>query len=64
MTLQNRVDPFGQFHATSARGMLMGNRGILHDDQQNVLKSHAHQNWVSCTLSFKGRKRQIVAPGR
>lgn len=63
MTLQNRVDPFGQFHATSARGTLMGNRGILHDDQRQVLKSHAHQNWVACALAFKGRKRQLMAPG-
>jgi hypothetical protein len=42
----------------------MGNRGILHDDQQNVLKTHAHQNWVTCALSYKSRKRQIMSPGR
>ena len=63
MHLQNRIDPFGRFHAVSDRGDLMGNRGILHDDRQNVLKTHAHQNWVACSLSFKGRKRQIMAPG-
>lgn len=64
MPLQNRVDPFGRFHAVSARGVLMGNRGVLHDEHQTVLKTHAHQNWVTCALSFKGRKRQIMAPGR
>ena len=64
MTLQNRVDPFGRFHAVSARGDLMGNRGILHDDQRNVLKTHAHQNWVACALCYRGRKRQIMAPGK
>ncbi len=63
MTLQNSVDPFGRLHAISARGELMGNRGILHDEQQNVLKTHAHQNWVACALSYKGRTRQIMAPG-
>jgi hypothetical protein len=64
MPLQNRVDPFGRFHAVSARGELMGNRGILHDEQKTVLRTHAHQNWVTCALSYKGRKRQIMAPGR
>lgn len=63
MSLQNRVDPFGSLHANSVRGGLMGNRGILHDSQQNILKTHAHQNWVACALSFKERKRQIMAPG-
>lgn len=64
MTLQNRVDPLGRLHATPARGNLMGNRGILHDDQQNVLKTHAHRNWVACALAFKGRRRQVMAPRR
>lgn len=64
MTLQNRVDPFGRITATPARGTMMGNRGILHDDQRTVRKTHAHQNWVTCALSFKGRKRPLMAPGR
>lgn len=42
----------------------MGNRGILHDDDQTVRKTHAHQNWVSCVLSFNGNKRTLMAPGR
>jgi hypothetical protein len=28
---QNRVTPFGDIVASSARGTLMGNRGCLHD---------------------------------
>lgn len=64
MTLQNRVDPFGRIIATPARGTLMGNRGILHDDQRTIGKTHAHQNWVTCVLSFKDRKRPLMAPGR
>lgn len=64
MTRTNRVDPSGQFHAVPAKGTLMGNRGILHDDEGRIVKSHAHQNWVACTLQFKNRKREIMAPGR
>ncbi|WP_417725633.1 hypothetical protein [Salipiger sp.] len=63
MSHQNRVDPFGRLVVSNARGTLMGNRGILHDDRQTVLKTHAHQNWVTCALSYKDRKRQIMAPG-
>lgn len=64
MSLQNRVDPFGCLHAVPARGSLMGNRGILHDGEQRVRKTHAHRNWVACALSYKGRRREIMAPGR
>jgi len=64
MTLQNRVDPFGRIIATPARGTLMGNRGILHDEHRTVRKTHAHQNWVTCGLSFKGWKRPLMAQGR
>lgn len=62
MPLRNRVDPFGSFHATPARGDLMGNRGILHDDQKNVVKTHGHNHWVACACAFKDRKRTIMAP--
>ena len=64
MPLQNRVDPWGQVLASPARGTLMGNRGILHDDLRNVKKTHAHQNWVICVLEFKGNRRSLMAPGR
>lgn len=64
MALRNRVDPQGDFHATNARGGLMGNRGILHDENKQIRRPHAHQNWVACALNFKGRKREIMAPGR
>ncbi|MBW0157625.1 hypothetical protein [Sedimentimonas flavescens] len=62
MALQNRVNPFGQIVASAARGSLMGNRGILHDEDKNILKTHAHQNWVACALSFNGNKRTLMAP--
>jgi hypothetical protein len=64
MSYQNRVDPFGTFHATTARGELMGNRGILHDPTRRIQRRHAHQNWVTCALTFKGRHREIMQPGR
>ena len=41
----------------------MGNRGILHDDQKTVQKTHAHQNWVSCALEWKGKRQPLMKPG-
>lgn len=64
MHRQNRVDPFGVFHALPARGQLMGNRGILHDADMCVVRTHAHRNWVTCALSFRDRRRKIMAEGR
>ena len=64
MPLQNRVTPFGDIVGDPSRGGLMGNRGILHDDNKQLGTSRwKHHNWVTCVLSFKGRKRALMAPG-
>lgn len=42
----------------------MGNRGCLHDAQGRITKSSARKAWVTCLLDFKGRHRQIMAPGQ
>ncbi len=49
--LQNRVDPWGVLHAVPARGTLMGNRGILHDDQNRIVRPWAGKAWLSCLLT-------------
>jgi hypothetical protein len=64
MPLQNRVDPYGRLHAVEARGALMGNRGILHDDEKRIVAPWRLKRWITCTLSFTGRKRQVFAPRR
>lgn len=62
MPLQNRVSPFGAIVADPARGLFMGNRGILHDDRQELGTARwRHPNWVTCTLSFRARKRTLMA---
>lgn len=55
--LQNRVDPWGALRAVAHRGMLMGNRGILHDARNSIVRPWAHKAWVTCLLEFKGMKR-------
>jgi hypothetical protein len=55
--LKNRVDPWGTLHAVPTRGTLMGNRGILHDDENKIVRPWAHKAWVTCLLEFNGIKR-------
>lgn len=57
MSLQNRVNPWGALCAVTSRGTLMGNRGILHDEKNRIVKPWAHQAWVTCLPSFKDIKR-------
>jgi len=60
--LQNRVDPRGQLHAVAEHGTLMGNRGILHDADNQIVKQWQHKSWVTCLLEFGGLKRKPFAP--
>jgi hypothetical protein len=63
MPRQNRVTPFSSIVAVSARGTLTGNRGCLHDDQQNIRRQCHGERWIICLLDFKGRKRNLMTPG-
>jgi hypothetical protein len=64
MAKQNRVTPFGAIIAMPARGTLMGNRGVLHDDAGRIRPPWQVKRWIACRLDFKDRKRSIMAPGR
>jgi len=35
----------------------MGNRGILHNDENRIVRPWAHKWWVTCVLEFKDIKR-------
>lgn len=51
MPLQNRVLPTGEIVAHPARGLLTGNRGILHGPDGRLGTARwKHPHWVSCTL--------------
>jgi hypothetical protein len=63
MPYQNRVDPWGALHAVEERGSLLGNRGVIHDDNKNIVATHRLQGWVTCRLKFKNIQRQVMSPG-
>jgi hypothetical protein len=62
MPLQNRVTPTGQLEAVNARGTWLGNRGILHDSNRQIVAPWRHKAWVTCTLDFRGIRRAIFGP--
>ncbi|MBK1887793.1 hypothetical protein [Marinobacter sp. DY40_1A1] len=63
MPLQNRVTPTGTIEAISARGALMGNRGVLHNASKELKHLYKIKPWITCALEFKGRRRELMTPG-
>ena len=61
MPLQNRVSPFGELCALSARGLFMGNRGgRFHTDAKTLTtRRWASRQWICCVLDFKNRQRDV-----
>lgn len=45
MTDCNCVDTYCQFHAVAAKGILMGNRGILHENRHNTSRHNRLLTW-------------------
>ena len=64
MPRRNRVTPFGEIIATEARGLLFGNRGVLHDPTGLLVRDWQVRRWIACRLEFKGRRRPLLRPGR
>jgi hypothetical protein len=62
--LQNRVNPFGEIIRTSNRGAWLGNRGVLHNDKQEIVRSYKIKAWITCVLEFRGRHREVMQPNR
>ena len=61
MPLPNRVSPFGNLFADTARGTLFGNRGgkFHRDDRTLGARRWASRQWICCVLDFKGRRRDV-----
>jgi hypothetical protein len=63
--LQNRVTPTGEVVADPARGLLMGNRGCLHGQERRLgAPRWRTKAWISCVLDWRGRRRDVMPPGR
>ena len=62
---RNRVDPDGAIRAHAGRGLLTGNRGVIHD-ADGVIRGRrwTTRAWICCRLDWKDRRRDPAPPGR
>jgi hypothetical protein len=58
---RNRVTPLGDLIATTRRGAWGGNRGILHRED-NIVRFHTSNLWITCALEFRGRWQRQWQP--
>jgi hypothetical protein len=63
VSVRNRVTPFGDIVSTPLRGAWTGNRGCLHRGTE-IVRFHAGDLWIVCTLEFRGRRSELWRPGR
>ena len=64
MPRRNRVDPWGDLHAVTGRGMFTGNRGCLVNDVEEVVRHHRGQLWITCVTEFRDWRFPLARPGR
>lgn len=72
LKLQNKVDPWGNLSVASEHGAWLGNRGILHNDQKQIVKPSKpwqHNCWITCLPKFTKKdntniRRELFSEGR
>ena len=64
MPRRNRIDPWGDIHATKERGVFTGNRGCLVDDAEEVVRHHRGQLWIICMTEYRDWRVALARPGR
>ena len=65
MSLQNRVDPWGELHAVAERGTMLGNRGgkFHRDDRTLGRRRWASRHWICCELQYKNLHHEAMGKG-
>lgn len=62
MPRRNRVDPWGDLHAVSSRGLFTGNRGCLVDDASDLVRHQRGALWITCRLEYRNWRHPLAAP--
>ena len=65
MSLQNRVNPWGEIVAVPERGTMLGNRGgkFHRDDKTLGRRRWASHHWICCELHYKGLHHEPMGEG-
>jgi hypothetical protein len=62
--LQNRVNPLGHIIKTPEHGKWLGNRGVIHNEDKEIVRPYKVKAWIICELEFRGRHREVMTPNR
>lgn len=60
---QNRVTPLGTIEALPGKGLLMGNRGSIHEGRV-IARPYATKSWITCVLEFRGWRAPMFEENR
>jgi hypothetical protein len=65
VTLQNRVNPWGEIEAVAARGLMLGNRGgkFHRDDKTQRKRRWASTHWIACDMHYKNMQHEAMGKG-
>lgn len=61
--LRNKVDPWGDPHIATSRGLFTGNRGCLVDDEGDIVRHHNGALWIICRIDYRGLTHPLNTPG-
>ena len=61
---RNRVWPLGEIIAAAGRGAWMGGRRHRGRGTRDIVRNHQHKTWITCVLSFRGRRVAQWEPTR
>jgi hypothetical protein len=64
MPLQNRVNPYGEICFSENRGAFTGNRGVIHNEKQQIVRHFKVKRWIICLLNYKHYQRKVMTPNR
>jgi hypothetical protein len=64
MPLQNRVNPYGEICFSENRGTFTGNRGVIHNGKQQIVRHFKVKRWIVCLLKYKHYQRKVMTPNR
>lgn len=59
MTMSNIVDPSSRICQSPARGKILGNRGLLHNEDKKIIRNYRSESWVTCIVDKYTKKEPI-----
>jgi len=56
--------PLASSFAAPTVGAWTGNRGVIHNENKEIVRPYAAKAWITCALACKGAHRVVMSPNR